>query len=62
MTDLASQFVSNAVVTVLMASVAINTAISRGYSPYAFIMAVAIAASAALLSTVGHPANVLISK
>ncbi|HSF83609.1 MAG TPA: SLC13 family permease [Anaerolineales bacterium] len=60
LTSLASQFMPNAVVTVLMAPIAINTAMGQGYSPYAFIMAVAIAASAAFLSPVGHPANVLI--
>jgi di/tricarboxylate transporter len=50
----------NAVVTVLMVPIAINTAFDMNISPYAIVMAVAIAASAAFLSPVGHPANVLI--
>ncbi len=60
MTSLASQFMPNAVVTVLMAPVAINTANSLAISPYALMMVVAISASAAFLSPVGHPANVLV--
>jgi di/tricarboxylate transporter len=60
MTLLASQFMPNAVVTVLMVPIAINTAFDMNISPYAIVMAVAIAASAAFLSPVGHPANVLI--
>lgn len=60
LTSVASQFMPNAVVTVLMAPVALNTAIDQGYSPYALMMVTAIAASAAFLSPVGHPANVLI--
>ncbi len=57
---LASQFMPSAVVTVLMVPISINTAFSMNISPYAIVMAVAIAASAAFLSPVGHPANVLI--
>ena len=60
MATAASQFMPNAVVTVLMAPIAINTANSLGLSPYALIMTIAIAASAAFLSPVGHPANVLV--
>lgn len=60
LTILASQFMPNAVVTVLMVPIAINTALNMNISPYAIVMAVAIAASAAFLSPVGHPANVLI--
>jgi di/tricarboxylate transporter len=50
----------NAAVMVLMAPIAIGTANSLGLSPHALVMTVAIAASAAFLSPVGHPANVLI--
>lgn len=60
LTLLASQFMPNAVVTVLMVPIAINTAVNMNISPPAIIMTVAIAASAAFLSPVGHPANVLI--
>lgn len=60
MATAASQFMPNAVVTVLMAPIAINTANNLGLSPYALMMTIAIAASAAFLSPVGHPANVLV--
>lgn len=60
MATAASQFMPNAVVTVLMAPIAINTANNMGLSPYALMMTIAIAASAAFLSPVGHPANVLV--
>lgn len=60
LTVLASQVMPNPVVTVLMAPIALTTARSLGFSPYAFIMVVAVAASAAFLSPVGHPANILI--
>lgn len=60
LTNLASQVMPNPVVTVLMAPIAITTAQDLSLSPYAFMMVVAIAASASFLSPVGHPANVLI--
>lgn len=60
LTNVASQFMPNAVVTVLMAPIAINTAADQSLSPYALMMVVAIAASASFMSPVGHPANVLI--
>jgi len=60
LTSVASQFMPNPVVTVLMAPIAINTAADLSLSPYALMMVVAIAASAAFMSPVGHPANVLV--
>jgi di/tricarboxylate transporter len=60
MTNIASQFMPNAVVTVLMAPIAITTASDLSLSPYTLMMAVAIAASASFMSPVGHPANVLV--
>ena len=60
LTSIASQFMPNAVVVVLMAPIAINTATDLGISPYALMMAVAISASASFMSPVGHPANILI--
>ncbi len=60
MTTIASQFMPNAVVTVLMAPIAITTAQNLALSPYALLMSVAIAASASFLSPVGHAANVLV--
>jgi di/tricarboxylate transporter len=60
MTNIASQFMPSSVVTVLMAPIAISTAADLSLSPYALLMAVAIAASASFMSPVGHPANVLV--
>lgn len=60
LTSLASQFMPNAVVTVLMAPIAVNAAQTQGISPYALMMVVALAASASFLSPVGHPANILV--
>jgi len=57
---MASQFMPNPAVAVLLAPVALNIANSLGISPYTLLMTVAVSASAAFLSPVGHPANVLI--
>jgi di/tricarboxylate transporter len=57
---LAAQFMPNPAVAVLLAPVALSVANSMGLSPYPFLMTVAISASAAFLSPVGHPANILI--
>lgn len=60
LTNMAAQTMPSPVVTVLMAPIAINTALDLGASPYTFMITVAIAASSSFLSPVGHPANVLI--
>lgn len=60
LTSLATQVMPNPAVAVLMAPIAINTARDLSASPYAFVMLVAIAASASFLSPVAHPANVLV--
>lgn len=60
MTNLTSQIMPNAVVTVLMAPIAYNTAMELQISPYTLVMVVAIAASASFMSPVGHPANILV--
>jgi di/tricarboxylate transporter len=57
---LASQVMPNPAVAVLLAPIALNTANDLGVSPYPLMMAVAVSASAAFLSPVGHPANLLI--
>jgi di/tricarboxylate transporter len=57
---LASQVMPNPAVAVLLAPIAMNTARDISVSPYPLMMAVAISASAAFLSPVGHSANVLI--
>jgi di/tricarboxylate transporter len=60
LTALASQVMPNPAVAVLMAPIALNTASDLGISPYPMMMAVAISASAAFLSPVGHSANLLV--
>jgi len=60
LTSLGSQIMPNAVVTVLMAPIAINSALEQQISPYTLMMTVAIAASAAFMSPVAHPANILV--
>jgi di/tricarboxylate transporter len=60
LTTLATQVMPNPAVAVLMAPIALNTAGDLGVSPYAFMMVVAVSASASFLSPVAHPANVLI--
>jgi di/tricarboxylate transporter len=57
---LASQVMPNPAVAVLLAPIALNTANDMGVSPNPLMMAVAVSASAASLSPVGHPANLLI--
>jgi di/tricarboxylate transporter len=56
----ASHVMPNPAVAVLLAPIAFNTARDLGISPYPLMMAVAISASAAFLSPVGHPANILV--
>ena len=57
---LASQVMPNPAVAVLLAPIALNAASDLGVSPFPLMMAVAISASAAFLSPVGHSANVLV--
>ena len=57
---LASQVMPNAAVAVLLAPIALNTANDLGISPYPLMMVVAVSASAAFLSPIGHPANLLV--
>jgi di/tricarboxylate transporter len=57
---LASQVMPNPAVAVLLAPIALNTANDLGISPYPLLMAVAVSASAAFLSPVGHSANIMV--
>ena len=57
---LASQVMPNPAVAVLLAPIALRTANDIGLSPYALMMIVAVSASAAFLSPVGHAVNVLV--
>jgi di/tricarboxylate transporter len=58
-TALGAQMIPAAAVVVLMAPVAITTAVDLGLSPHALLMGVALSA-ASLSSPVAHPANLLV--
>jgi di/tricarboxylate transporter len=60
LTSLASQVMPNPAVAVLLAPIALNASTNLGVEPYPFLMTVAVAASAAFLSPVAHPANLLV--
>jgi len=60
LTNLLTQFMSNAASTVLIAPIAIESALRIGSEPYALLMAVAVGASAGFLTPVGHQSNVLV--
>jgi len=53
-------FVSNTATAVLMAPIAISTAVQLGVSPYPFAMIVALAASSAFMTPVSSPVNTLV--
>ena len=60
LTNLLTQFMSNAASTVLIAPIAIQAAQQVGGNPYTLLMAVAVAASAGFLTPVAHQSNVLV--
>ena len=55
-----SDVLNNAATAILMAPIAYNIAISLGHNPDAFLMAVAVGASGAFLTPIGHQNNALI--
>jgi di/tricarboxylate transporter len=57
---LVTEPMSNAAATVLIVPIAIDTALSLGANPQAFVMATIIGASTSFLTPVGHQANVLV--
>ena len=59
-TSLFTQVLSNTATTVIIAPIALATAIRLGVEPYAFLMAVAIAASMAFATPVASPTNTLV--
>ena len=59
-TALTGLFISNTATAVLMAPVAIAAARELGFSPYPFAMIVALAASAAFMTPVSSPVNMLV--
>jgi di/tricarboxylate transporter len=60
LTFLATCFVPTAALVVLMAPIVLNTSSNMGLSPHALMMAVAMAASASLMTPISHPANILV--
>jgi di/tricarboxylate transporter len=60
LTNLLTQFMSNAASTVLIAPIAIQAAQRIGSDPHALLMTVAVAASAGFLTPVAHQSNVLV--
>lgn len=55
-----SDVLNNAATAILMAPIAYNVATSLGHNPDAFLMAVAVGASCAFLTPIGHQNNALI--
>jgi len=60
MTSIFTQVLSNTATAVLIAPIALGTAESLGVQPYAFMMAVAVAASMAFATPVASPVNTLV--
>lgn len=59
-TTLLTQVMSNAAAVVLLAPIGIAMATGMGIQPYPFLMGIAIAASTAFLTPIGHQSNVLV--
>lgn len=60
MTFMFTCFVPTAALVVLMAPIVFSTSASMGLSPHGLLMAVAMAASASLMTPVAHPANTMV--
>lgn len=60
LTSIFTQVLSNTATTVLIAPIALASALHLGVQPYAFMMAVAIAASMAFATPVASPVNTLV--
>jgi di/tricarboxylate transporter len=52
--------VNNAAAALLMAPISLDTALVMGASPDPFLMAIAIGASSAFLTPIGHQSNTLV--
>ena len=59
-TCVSAQIMPTAAVAVIMAPLALNTAVDFNLSPQALLMVVALGSSSAFLSPVGHPVNLLV--
>lgn len=60
LTALFTQFISNTATTVVLAPIALAASLSLGVAPQAFLMTVAVAASAAFATPVASPTNTLV--
>jgi len=60
LTFMATCFVPTAALVVLMVPIVLNTSADMGLSPYALMMAVAMASSASFTTPISHPANILV--
>lgn len=60
LTTIITEFMSNAAAAVLVAPIAISSALTLGIAPQAFAMGVAIAASNSFMFPIGHQASVLV--
>lgn len=60
LTSIFTQVLSNTATTVIVAPIALAAAQTLGIQPYAFLMAVAIAASMAFATPVASPVNTLV--
>jgi di/tricarboxylate transporter len=59
-TILLTNLINNAAAAVLMAPIAMSLAIKMGVSPDPMLMAVAVSASSAFMTPIGHQSNTLI--
>lgn len=60
LTAIFTQFISNTATTVVVAPIALAASLSLGVTPQAFLMTVAVAASAAFATPVASPTNTLV--
>jgi di/tricarboxylate transporter len=60
LTFLATCFIPTAALVVIMAPIVLTASSNMGISPYALMMAMAVAASASFMTPISHPANVLV--
>ena len=60
LTFLATCVIPTAALVVLLGPIVINTAATMGISPYALMMAVAMAASSSFMTPISHPANIMV--
>ncbi len=60
LTFLATCVIPTAALVLLLAPIILNTSQQLGISPYGFMMAMAMAASASFMTPISHPANILV--